>query len=327
MKKYLMLILSAIMLLAILISCTEQETDSVNSSSSTVQSTTAPSTTVPSDSTSSTVVISPPSVTPPVDQPGTLDPSKPTKTVTWQFTYDYGFHHKDEVTLLVDYGYLGGDFNWIRIPNDIVAGDTITIEYTGDYIVLETYPSNIGLDGEVISYSFSYSRVISVSIEDLTGETLLDYDAPNNYIILDRSGRFTTLDKYDGDMVYLVEKQTIPSTDDEELCLKENQTISSTESGALQVVCMLAYNPRDLEDGVPENENISEIEARDIAHDHYYNRYFVRYEEQLEYEIVEAKSLDGYWQVHISEYWKGGCGYYYTIDKITGEIVSIEIAE
>ena len=310
MKKYLMLILSAIMILTVLISCTEQETDSVNSSSSTVQSTTAPSTTVPSDSTSSTVVISPPSVTPPIDQPGTLDPSKPTKTVTWQFTYDYGFHHKDEVTLLVDYGYLGGDFNWIRIPNDIVAGDTITIEYTGDYIVQETYPSNIGLDGEVISYSFSYSRVISVSIEDLTGETLLDYDAPNNYVILDRSGRYTTLDKYEGDTVYLVEDQ---------------RTVRPrTVDTPIYVSCMLAYNPRDLQDGIPEN--ISETEAKQIARDDYYYTYYVNYEEQLEFEIIETKDLEGYWEIYIFEYWSERV-FYYKIDKIMGGIVSMGVTE
>ena len=284
MKKYLLLLLSAIMILTVLISCTEQETDLANSSNSVAQSTTVPS-----------------------------DPvTGPVYTVTWQFTYDYGFH-SEEATLLVNYGYLQGDFNWIRIPNDIVAGDAITINYTGDYIVQETYPSSIILNGEVISYSFTYANVIPMATENLTEEMLLEYDAPNNYVILDRSGKYTTLDKYEGDRVYLVEDQ---------------RTVRPrTEDTPFYVSCMLAYNPRDLEDGVPENENISEIEARDIAHDHYYNEYFVKYEEQLEYEILEAKSLDGYWQVHISEYWEGGSGYFYTIDKITGEIVCLEIAE
>ncbi len=304
MKKYLMLILSAIMLLTVLISCTEQEADLANSSNSVAQSTT-----VPSEPVTGTTATTQPTVTPPEDQPEIpTEPTNPVYTVTWQFTYDYGFH-SEEATLLVNYGYLQGDFNWIRIPNDIVAGDAITINYTGDYIVQETYPGSMILNGEVISYSFTYANVIPMATENLTGEI----DAPNNYVILDRSGRYTTLDKYEGDTVYLVEDQ---------------RTVRPrTVDTPIYVSCMLAYNPRDLEDGVPENENISEIEARDIAHDHYYNEYFVKYEEQLEYEIVEAKSLDGYWQVHISEYWEGGCGYFYTIDKITGEIVCLEIAE
>ena len=168
-------------------------------------------------------------------------PTEKTNTVTWKFTYDYGFHHEDIVTLLVDYGYLRGDFERIVIQNDIVAGDTITINYKGSYIVEEKYPSNIDLNGEVISYSFSYAEVISVSIERIA-EMILDYDAPNNYIILDRSGKYTTLDKYKGDTVYFV----------------KDQSIQTTENSPLYVACMLAYNPRDLEAGVPNSDNSTE---------------------------------------------------------------------
>ena len=164
-------------------------------------------------------------------------------TLTWQFNYDYGFHIEDSVTLLVNYGHLSDDFGQITIPKDIVAGDTITINYTGSYTILESYPSSIGLSGEVISYSFSYSNVISMFTENLTEEMLLEYDAPNNYVILDRSGRFTTLDKYEGEMVYLVEDQ--------------RELKQRAEDTPIYIACMLAYNPRDLEDGVPDYENIS----------------------------------------------------------------------
>ena len=247
MKKYLALFLIALVLFAFLVSCSTPQSgnDVVSSDSGATQDSSKQSHTIGDCSMSDSSHL--PSA-PPQDNSTTnssiQNPDVPTEkinTVTWQFTYDYGFHHTDVVTLLVDYGYLRGDFEWIVIPNDIVAGDTITINYTGDYIIQETYPGKIMLDGEVISYSFSYANVIAMRAESLTAEMLLEYDAPNNYIILDRGGRYTTLDKYEGDVVYLVEDQ---------------RTVRPrTEDMPFYVACMLAYNPRDLQDGIPEYEN------------------------------------------------------------------------
>ena len=145
--------------------------------------------------------------------------------------------------------------------------------------------------------------------EDLTEEMLLEYDAPNNYVILDRGGRFTTLDKYEGETVYLVEDQ--------------RELRQRTEDTPFYVACMLAYNPRDLDDGVPDYENISESEAIKIAHEHYYNTYFLTYAEDFEYEMSQPENLEGRWEIRITEYRDNGYIYYYTIDKITGEIVSM----
>jgi hypothetical protein len=87
---------------------------------------------------------------------------------------------------------------------------------------------------------------------------------------------------------------------------------------------MLAYNPRDLQDGIPEN--ISETEAKQIARDDYYYTYYVNYEEQLEFEIIETKDLEGYWEIYIFEYWSERV-FYYKIDKIMGGIVSMGVTE
>ena len=83
-------------------------------------------------------------------------PSENTQTITCQFNYDYGFHKESLATLLVDYSKLIYGFESVIIPDDIVAGDTITIEYTGDMYTLESYPGITELYGEVISYSFKY---------------------------------------------------------------------------------------------------------------------------------------------------------------------------
>ena len=313
MKKYLSLFLVTIMLLALLISCTiPQETDtnfSDNASTNDTNSDTASdnNTNLPDNPTE------PPNDNQPDDPP---KPPEKTHTATWQFDYTYWYVSETTTgeplaTLLVNDGFLGIGFDEIVIPKDITAGDTITIEYTGDIEIAESFPAHIYLqDGEVISYSFSYAEVISKSIE-IIAEAILDYDAPNNYVILDRSGKYTTLDEYKGDTVYFV----------------KDQSIQTTENSPLYVACMLAYNPRDLEDGIPQYGNISESEAKKIAHDHYYNTYFVNYGEIFEYETSIPESIEGYWEVHIKEYIKIERAYCYRIDKITGEIVSVEIVE
>ena len=135
-------------------------------------------------------------------------PSKNTQTVTWQFNYDYGFHHESTATLLVDYSKLVYGFENVTIPDDIVAGDTITIEYTGDMYILESYPGRTELYGEVVSYSFKYA---SVTKEVLTASTIdrirAEYDIKDEYVIINRGGEYKTLEECTGRYIYLVTDQ------------------------------------------------------------------------------------------------------------------------
>ena len=235
-----------------------------------------------------------------------------TNTVTWKFNYTYWqvlelLGDEPHAELLVDYGYLRGGFESIAIPSNIVAGDTITINYTGYYTILETYPSVIGLqDGEVISYSFSYAKVIPVSVERIA-EGILDYDAPNNYVILDRSGRYTTLDKFKGDTVYFV----------------EDQSIQTTENSPLYVACMLAYDPRDLDDGIPVYTNISKNQAKQIACDHYKCNFY-NISMDYVYEVVSCERLEDCWEVCIRDD-LNECDFCYRIDSSTGKTISVGV--
>ncbi|MBE6674636.1 MAG: hypothetical protein E7596_05980 [Ruminococcaceae bacterium] len=231
-------------------------------------------------------------------------------------TYAYGCSWSDDIpyaVLLFDDSYLSGGFGTINVPEDITAGDILNIVHTGYILTQETYPgSSFLIDGEVLSYSFTYADVIHLEGEDFSIERIKNDYLHRNYmpyVILDRSGRYISLDQYIGDEIYLVV-----------------DTEKSNKDGKIPVACLLAYNPRDLEDGVPQYENISENEAIKIAHDHYYYTYFVKYAEIFEYETSCRERLDGYWEIRITEYWKGRT-YYYTIDKITGEIVSMAIDE
>lgn len=169
-----------------------------------------------------------------------------------QFNYDYGFHIENKLTLLVDSSHLGRGFESIEIPDDIVAGDIINIVHTGSIVTLESYPGKSYLEnGEVISYSFSYSDVIHLEGEEfeLTMPNIeLVYDFSNPYVILDRNGKFVALDEYEGDELYLVYNQEKYDEIKDEL---ENNTSEGYPSVRRPIASMFAYNPRDLQDGKP----------------------------------------------------------------------------
>ena len=234
-------------------------------------------------------------------------------TETWKFNYDYGFHQEGTVTLLVDYSKLFGGFENVVIPDNIVAGDTITIEYTGKWETAESYPGSTYLYGEVISYSFSYANVICLKGEEASPEKIRsEYNIKHNYVILNREGEFILLDDYKGDEIYLVLEQQNEETEGCDLPVK--------------VACMLAYNPRKVDGG--ELPTITLEQAVELAEKHFYLNYA---EDGIGFEYsTKISDFDDGWDVYFYEIYATGktaliCGY--TIDKITGEIISLEMPE
>ncbi|MBO5338340.1 MAG: hypothetical protein J6A96_01420 [Clostridia bacterium] len=241
-----------------------------------------------------------------------------------QFNYDYGFHIENKLTLLVDSSHLGRGFESIEIPDDIVAGDIINIVHTGSIVTLESYPGQSYLEnGEVISYSFSYAYVIHYMKETFNIETIKSsYDYDDAYVILDRTGKYVSLDEYTGDEIYLV-------VDQEKYQYKQNGASSNADKEApdeiIPIASMFAYNPRDLEDG--QVTSISSSEALRIAEEHFYYNYA---EDGIgfEYSTGMGDHSDGNWEVFFKKLYTNGTigeAYYYTIDKATGEILSISI--
>ena len=180
-------------------------------------------------------------------------PSKNTQTVTWQFNYDYGFHHENSATLLVDYSKLVYGFENVTIPDDIVAGDTITVEYTGDMYTLESYPGRTELYGEVVSYSFKYA---SVTKEVLTARTIdrirAEYDIKDEYVIINRGGEYKTLEECTGRYIYLVTDQKR---------VKEQFDAWGFPAEKHPIASIFIFDPRDLKAGLspiePRNEKVS----------------------------------------------------------------------
>ena len=179
-----------------------------------------------------------------------------THTVTLPFNYSYDVPISDVATLLCGGSYFGRGFESIIIPDDIVAGDLIKITYKGEMYTQESYPGTHVLNGEIVSYSFTYADVFPVSKENLT-EAMLEeyYSLQNNYVILDRTGKYTTLEEYTGDKVYLVEDLQ-----------RYASARSSVQELRLYVSCMLAFNPRDLEDGTPV-KTVSDLRNEKVSFD------------------------------------------------------------
>ena len=181
--------------------------------------------------------------------PNAPEPEK-IHTTTYQYTYDYGEHILGELTLLCKGGYLSSSFGAIERPKDIVAGDIIKIVYTGKIMTQESYPStHLLTNGRVISYSFEYASVIHLEGDEFSIEKIKScYDYRYDYVILDRTGKYISLDEYTGTEIYLVtDQKRLPdygwNGDFSDLDVEQPDKI-------IPIASMFAYNPRDFEDGV-----------------------------------------------------------------------------
>jgi hypothetical protein len=129
----------------------------------------------------------------------------------WKFTlhYDYGNYRKDEITLLFDdcipffslkdYG-LG----------DALAGDLITMEYTGGFAMHSTYPATavLGNDFKIGRVWTNPTSYFEVNQEDIANHWNYSYDHP--YVITDLSTlAFVGIDDYvkerDSHLLYATE--------------------------------------------------------------------------------------------------------------------------
>ena len=261
MKKLLTLILTVILVLSIFSSCiifvpnnteTETKTDTkTETNTNTEANTETGSQTGTNTGTSTQTNTNTGTSTQTNTNTGTREDINPEdiQRSTWQLNFIYS-HELSAIgeplaSLLVDDCYLGGDFD-IEFPDDITAGDTITVEYVGTISVQESYPGRMILDGEVLSYSFNYADVIHLSGEEFSIENIKNnYEYKKARVIIDREGRYVSLNEYTGNEIYLVT--------DQEALYGDLEGIQDLPSPlVMPVACMLAYNPRDVENGTDE---------------------------------------------------------------------------
>lgn len=111
-----------------------------------------------------------------------------TANILLNFVFEHVYDSEDNLplaSLLYQSNYLSDDFDELEIPQDLIAGDLLNIEYTGEIIATESYPGTFYLNGEIISYNFEKTKIIEIDIKEdlLTIENLSQsYILENEYV-------------------------------------------------------------------------------------------------------------------------------------------------
>lgn len=113
----------------------------------------------------------------------TVDLKKGINCLTLLFDYDYGLHVENRLTPLLTGSELFFNPLVYKI-NNMVAGDTYNIYYSGEIYILVTYPSRVDLSKATIH------DVIKIPAYILKGSLLSDPGSNNNYNFV--SGNYST---------------------------------------------------------------------------------------------------------------------------------------
>lgn len=90
--------------------------------------------------------------------------------VSRMITPDYGLHVQERVTLLFGTALIPFKLSDFGI-NNIVAGDQLEINYTGDYLEYETYPSSIDTSKmSVTSMNLCEARIVEYDVLVVPGD-------------------------------------------------------------------------------------------------------------------------------------------------------------
>ena len=169
------------------------------------------------------------------------NPGTKTANIPLTFVFEHVYDGESNIplaSLLYQSNYLSDDFDEVEIPQDLIAGDLLNIEYTGEIIATESYPGTLYLDGEIISYNFEKTKILEIDIKEdlLTIDNLSQaYILENEFVILNKDYQYLKLEDYTGDKLYL-------SVDLSEV----NKSIDSVIYGPdiYHISGIYAYNPR-----------------------------------------------------------------------------------
>ncbi len=154
------------------------------------------------------------------------------KTVVLTVKYDYGFHIKDKVAILLNDStvwFNPKDYN----INTLVAGDELIIKYTGEFMVQETYPSQVVtskltiqsievIEANIIEFRVSGSDDISLVSLD---PKYTNYTLSNVGYVVDQEFLFKKYEEYPEDTILY------------------GSVAKSSDS--IEISCLYDYNPRE----------------------------------------------------------------------------------
>ena len=158
-------------------------------------------------------------------------------TDVFTVTYDYGTIVENTVTELFNYGFFFNvEFEESKIP--LVAGDKLIFKHNGEFVSLETYPSKIRFEGEVINTYYMYTKIRAVSEEDIVRnegggiEYIKNCAYTTEYVIINEEMEFIKLSEYTGESLYFSIDPSMYISD------------TSNEPRPISAAAFYAYNPR-----------------------------------------------------------------------------------
>lgn len=111
---------------------------------------------------------------------------------------DYGKHVQGKATYLLNESLVFFNLDEYDVE-ELILGDVVTVEYTGELTVQETYPSRIVIDGKIKEISVDEAEIAQVTYDGvrIVGDTKENYtfeDVPQ-YVVKDRTGAFVALEE------------------------------------------------------------------------------------------------------------------------------------
>ena len=131
-----------------------------------------------------------------------VDPGE-IKTIARDINVDYGLHVQGKATLL--FGDMIIPFNYKDYNIDyLAAGDYVEVSYKGEWLIRETYPATVALDGEIVDVKVTHGRIFEFEVAENPGggKSLRILDSsitPGNHLTtncINRDGTFDYLTNY-----------------------------------------------------------------------------------------------------------------------------------
>ena len=183
-----------------------------------------------------------------------VDPGE-IKTIAGDINVDYGLHVQDKATLL--FGDMIIPFNYQDYNIDyLAAGDYVEVSYKGEWLIRETYPATVALDGEIVDVKVTHGRIFEFEVAENPGGgkslRILDFSiTPGNHLTtncINRDGTFDYLTNYPvGTRIY---------------------GINPASYNSLSVLAFYSYNPSERKESIDLKDYyswIKDLKEEDIT--------------------------------------------------------------
>lgn len=177
------------------------------------------------------------------------------RTIARDINVDYGLHVQGKTTLL--FGDMIIPFNYKDYNIDyLAAGDYVEVSYKGEWLIRETYPATVALDGEIVDVKVTHGRIFEFEVAENPGggKSLRILDSsltPGNYLTtncINRDGTFDYLTDYPvGTRIY---------------------GINPASYNSLSVLAFYSYNPSERKESIDLKDYyswIKDLKEEDIT--------------------------------------------------------------